>query len=64
MRNKKECPFCANEGSGIFICIEKDKNGLMQYYIECCECGARSAITDSEEKAWKLWNRREKGNED
>ena len=51
----KSCPFC---GSEKIICNEDCPEIAANYYIECANCGAQTALYDEQELAVENWNER------
>lgn len=51
-RDNEPCPFCRSTSIGIH------ENDGAPYRVECNDCGAGGPFTDTEEKAWALWNTR------
>lgn len=58
MKISKACPFC--ESRDVYCKYKEERGGFNaeppEYYVRCCDCGARGPKRDSEDKAIMAWN--------
>lgn len=53
----KQCPFCDGDW-GLFKEKTPESFIKFKYYVECCDCGARTGNCETREEAIEAWNRR------